>query len=322
MTYATGNPISASDFNTFARSTSIAAASAIDGQYAAGFLWGVGYGDRGYGQTSPSLEAAVANLAIGQEWQNLRTVINNLAAWQGTSLTMLPPSTSFTAGNPIIPHPANTATSFADALTLVYNNRLNYQPGNTSLTTASSSTRLLTPWGSGLTGIACEFTINFASENAARFFFNTGGDLRVAMTGTPTSSPQNLAWANLLNGLSIAFKANTTTKLTSGTTVAGTANAIGYYQLTTAFQPIFDASNAGGGLYSANDFIIYAKAVSIAGTSGAKGNSIVLRVELTDQHTNAFSDSVLPGTTATLSYLKATTGLTVAAPSASTSINF
>jgi hypothetical protein len=323
MTYAKSSSITAADYNTFAGLTGTAAASAVAAQNKAGHLYGVGYGDRGYGQLTPALTGAIVGQAVGQEWQTLRTVMSNLATWQNTVVTLLPPSASLTSGASITAHerdaPSLNAYDFQDQLALLDTSRLNYIVGNMTLTSNVATTIRGTTWGAGATGITCEFSVTFASEDAARYFFNTGGEVRLSFQHADISTPRNASWNTVLNNLIIAFRANSSARLTGS---YGTPAAIGYYQLTTAYQTIINGTDTGISPYTINDFVVNAKASTITGLNGAKGSVIMFQVILTDQQTNAFSDIVAAGTNVVLSHLRAVTTMGIAAPSAAVTAAF
>lgn len=323
MTYAKSSTILASDLNTFAGLTGTAAASSAAAQNKAGCLWGIGFGDRGYGQSSPNLTTLSAGTAIGQEWQNLRTTIANLASWQNTATTLLPASSAFNAGASIVAHerdsPSLNAFDIQDELVLVDTNRLNYVAGNMTLTSNATSSTRGTTWGAGAGGITCTFQVVFASEDAARYFFNTGGDIRIALAHPSTATSRDSSWNTVLSNLSVAFRANETVRLT-GTT--GTAQAVGYYQLTTSFQTIHNGLNSGVSPYTINDYLVEARSTAITGLNGAKGTTLQFRVTLTDEQTNAWQDTVASGTNAILSHFRATTTISIAAPTCSVTTGF
>ena len=308
MTYATGNSIQAVDYNGLAGLTASGAGSAAIATAKAGYLFGVGFGDRGYGQSTPALSSVSEGQVIGQEWQNLRSVIVSLANWQNTSITSLPPASSFNAGAAITA--SSTITSILASLDT---NRLNYQIANMTLSGLSSTTRSST-WGAGNSSITAEFQVTFSSEDHARYFFNTGGELRILLNHPSTATARDSSWNTVLSGFNMAFRANTTARIGGS---YGIAQSIGYYQLTTVYQTIINGTNTGISPYGVNDFIVQARAVSIAGVNGAKGSVIQFRVVLTDEQTNAFQDIVQSGTVATLQQLRATGSITISAPSAS-----
>lgn len=312
MSYVKSNPISASDYNGFAGLTGAAAASAVAATRVAGYLWGIGYGDRGYGETTPNLTSMSAGGVLrGNEWTNIRTTLSSLATWQQTSTALLPPSSLMQQGATVEAHNSAAPTSdtydIGSLLISLDNNRLNYNVANMTATASATNTTRGSTWGSGNSGITCEFTVTFADENAARYFFNTGGEIRISLSHPNTSSPRNTSWNNTLNGFVAAFRANSSAR-TGGS--FGTAQAIGYYQLTTAYQVIVDGTNTGVSPYTVNDFYVEAKASTIVGLNGAKGSVLNFRVRLIDEQTNAFSDSVASGTVATVGHLRATSVIT------------
>lgn len=305
MTYAKGTSILASDYGNLAGVTTSAAASGAAATNKAGYLWGVGYGDRGYGQTAPALTGlSVGAVETGAEWTNLRTTMSNLASWQNTAATLLPPSSAVSAGAAIAAFPAgNSPYAIVDHLALLDTNRLNYQIGNMAVSSSTTSTRGST-WGSGgAATITCEFSVTFPDENGARYFFNTGGEIRLALAHPSTLSSRDTSWNTVLSNLVCAFRAHSSVRLTGS---YGTAQAIGYYELTTAYQNILEGTNIGVGVYSVNDFYVQAKALSITGLNGAKGSVLYFKVILTDEYAGV-DDTVQSGTNAVLTFLKAST---------------
>jgi hypothetical protein len=300
MAYQKNRPIEAADFNAFAGQTLVAAANAGVAAQKAGCLWGVGFGDRGYGQNSPTLATrSKADLVTRADWNTLIGTTNQVLQWQGSSTSILPSPVGVASPIAILSSPT---TDIWSALALADQNRLNFLSGNMTLTSSAASTTRSTTWGAGNSGITCTFQVSFASEDAARYFFNTGGDIRIALAHPNTSTPRNVSWNTVLSNLVVQFRANTSVRL-SGT--RGTAQAVGYYQLTTAFQTILNGTNTGTYVYTANDFLVEARATTITGSNGAKGSVLQFRVTLQDEHTNAWSDIVASGTNAVLSHFRA-----------------
>jgi hypothetical protein len=303
MTYSQNSNITTTDYATLAGVTNTAAPSAAAATAKAGYLWGIGYGDRGYGQSAPSLTTPAVGSNISQEWQNLRTTINNLAVWQGTGTGIEPPATALNAGADIIAY--SSGRSPYDLITLLSQvdaNRANYQMGNMALTVSASTSRA-SAWGGGSTGIQAVFSITFSDEDHARFFFNTGGEIRVALDHPNASTPQDAAWNSGLSAISFAFRSNTTAKISGAT---GAATGVGYYQITNGYQTIYSGSLAGGA-YGTDNYTVEAYSPAIPGINGGRGNLVYIRVTLNDTHTNVFADSVAAGTSASLSYLHANT---------------
>lgn len=306
MTYAKNSIILAADYNAMAGLTASAAASSAAATQVAGYLWGVGYGDRGYGETSPNLTAVAAGNSItSTQWVNLRSTINNLAAHQGTATTLLPPANLLDPGDVITVHTTAAGNTYdlPAMLALVDSNRLTANVANLTATASAATTTRATTWGGGSTGITCVFSVTFADENSARYFFNSSGGIRISLSHPNTTTSQDTNWNSILSNLTVQFSANATTRVSGST---GVAASIGYYQLTTTFQTIYDGTNTGTGAYSTNDYIIEARSTAITGLNGAKGSVLEFRVQLQDQHTNAFSDLVQSGTNATLGHIRAT----------------
>ena len=119
-----------------------------------------------------------------------------------------------------------------------------------------SSTRTNT-WNGTITH---EFTATFTSADARRHFFNQGGFIRI-LASTSDGSSLGSSWQNMFNtnAGNVDLKAHSTTRSGSGGSVSG---ALGNYELSGAYQYIYQNFDAGGGAYSANDYYIEAYAAS------------------------------------------------------------
>lgn len=306
MAHAHDHAITAADYN--------ALASAAD------YIYGVGNGDHGYGQSSPALPTLSADsVGAAAPWLTLRSVLTNICAYQNTSTAKLPPTDKNSAGEGHVAYGAGDPKSWPDLIALCDTNRLNAHFSNMTLTSSAASTTRSSTWDSY---VQAGFSIDFGSENNARFFFNTGGELRIAFAHPDTSTLQDESWHYVLSNLNIAFKAHSTAKLSG----RGTGSSIGYYDLTTDWQPVFVVygtdSMYGGGLYNDNVMTVYAKADSITGENGAKGSLIYLYCNFYDEHTNAYYDLAQAGTTATLGHLRGTGSLPspIAAPTCAVAV--
>jgi hypothetical protein len=325
MTYSKGSSITAADYNNLVGSTNVNApysSSAAATQKVAALL-GVGFGDRGYGQTSPVLTGKTAGENIkAQDFVDLRTAIANLASFQGTAVALLPPATQYVAGASMIAGvPATTAYDIPTMIANVDTNRLNTNSGaSLSVTSGVLTVNRFSAWGSALGGIVSEVTATFASEDAARFFFNTGGALNLVLSHPSVATPQDVNWNTILSALgTISIAARTTTR--SGG--LGTPSALGYYNLTGAYQTVFNGTNIGSGAYSANDVLVEALVLGVGGVNGGNGTQVKIRITLTDQHTNTFYDIVQTGTNASFGYKKAAVVVSgIASPALATVTSF
>lgn len=309
MSYAQGQNIAALDFIalTGGQDANVGFASAAAATNKLAALYGVGYGDRGYGQTpAPGTVYSVApgDTIRGVDWNRIRAGIYNLALHQGTAMDLLPPATEFAAGSAIKAEAlASTVYDFATLIANVDANRLNTNSGaSMTLTSNALTITRASNWGGGNNGITAVATVSFTSENAARYFFNSGGEIRFAISH-PTGSTQDNDWNTALSNVgTVAFKAHSTSRTGSA---GNPASGFGYYDLTTSDQTILSGS-IGSGAYSTNSISVSARAASITGANGAKGSSIIFTITLSDSHSNIYSDICSAGTAVTFAHLKAT----------------
>jgi hypothetical protein len=96
--------------------------------------------------------------------------------------------------------------------------------------------------------------VTFTDYNHARNFFNAGGEIRFAANITPVGSEaKTIDWATMLANMEV-IGFNYFRTLATG---SGTGASIGFHQLTTSYQQIFDKQ--GSGQYTENHYIIEAK---------------------------------------------------------------
>jgi hypothetical protein len=144
-------------------------------------------------------------------------------------------------GQSVLASQYNTADA-KDTLIMAQNN--NIVPTEISSITGTSDQRTT----SYATDINAVFRYTFSSFNAARYFFNSGGslDLRgVQSGGSGGTGKDTLGIRALLTTMGvISMNYTLTTQSGSG----GSTTTIGYYDLTTTYQQIFQ--QAGSGAYS------------------------------------------------------------------------
>lgn len=297
MSYAQDQEIAAADFNTMITT--------------ARNVYGTGSGDRGYGQsavTQANVTGGYVTQVTAAQWLNLRSMINTAATHQGSSVS-LPATTLLDVDDIIQAHPPASG-DFPTSLTTIDTNRLNVGGGQTTVSSAVHTATRNTAWSTTIDTI---FTVTFASGDAARYFFNSGGQIRLSLARSGgTGSAQNTEWTNILTNIGlVTFAAHATTRSGSLGTAAG---SIGYYELTTSYQTIFNGTNIGSGAYSANDVTIEALSNGVQGANGDTGSVLTFRVTLADEHATGV-DNVDGTLTLTVDQRKATTTLTIASPS-------
>jgi hypothetical protein len=297
MTYASGQQILASDYNSFLTSVNN--------------VYGVGTGNSGYGQTGINQ----TNVAIGQsiaaaEWANLRSMVVICATQQGTATTGL--LTAPTAGASV-----SASSTLQTIVNNIVTNRNVAAGANMTLTSAATTVTRATTWS---TSITASVDVLFASEDAARHFFNAGGQIRLRFGHPNGSSAQDVSWRDVLTtGI------GTVTMTGSGLSRSGnlgTVSSLGYFQMTASAATVFNGTNIGGGAYAANDVFITAQRLNFAGVRGGNGNGIRFAITLADEYTSGFGDLVSAGTFVAFDHFRSTYLTGIAAPTMTTVANF
>ena len=149
-----------------------------------------------------------------------------------------------------------------------------------------------------------EVAVTFTSANTRRFFFNTGGELRISANNTGASTPKGLDWAALCSEVgTIKFNAETTTA------TGGGGSSIGNYDLTSSYQDVYTKTGSGSysGVYAGNLYTV--KARSDIPTR------IIFRIDFNDVVVDNNIDNNVDGRLeSTLQHLRADGDVTVVAP--------
>lgn len=273
--------IQASDYNTFAA--------------ALNDLWTVGSGDKGLGQTAISRVNAGTRVDASQ-WNAIIDVTNALAQKQGIYNDITQPTYIPTNGNVIGSADNNALIQFMsmiqDNITAVTTNRLNAL-GQVSLTPVTvTSTR-------GWTNQAIyTFNVSFASGDAARYFFNGGGQLSFSLSH-PTNSAMDNMFALLCQQIgTLVFSSPSISPSTAEITnvnyegfsqftdTQGGADPdsfqaqFGYYGLTTQRVLVFK-QRMNSGLYSdylGSSIALYARTNGTQGQHGDNGSILTFEI--------------------------------------------
>jgi hypothetical protein len=242
MTYSIGGLIQAADYNGFANDS----ANNINA------VWSTGTGDKGWGQT------AISNVSVGAtvtatQWA---TLVANLATSGSQTSSTLTSRTQPVAGN-VIAILANVATDI-NTITL---NRGNAAGSGTEYGVFSGTTSKTTATGSGQAAWTITFThtVTFASANAARFFWNAGGIVRIKYGKSSTGTDHDPDWntfAGLCGSINLTGRVNSAAQTIAGTSYTGTTRiggtggtqttlttTTGWYNLTTSPTTIFQLNN-------------------------------------------------------------------------------
>jgi len=234
MTYSSGGLIQATDYNGFVSTN----ASNIND------VWSTGASDKGYGQSAVSTVSAAGTITATQ-WASLVNTLSSLGSQTGTTLTA---RSAPTAGTLI-----SVLAAVNTDITNVTTNRNNAVAVGSQYT-GWTGTNSKTAATSGATwSIVFTNTVTFASADAARYFFNGGGLIKLDVSKTATGALGDPEWNDLAGTLcgdiyiSGAGTAHTIAAVsyTGVTKVGGTGtpvtlqNSLGWYNLTTSDQIIY-----------------------------------------------------------------------------------
>lgn len=232
MTYAQYGTIAASDYNTLVGGDPVTSSGTLNA------VWATGGTNTGYGQTAEA-NVAVGDSVTATKWANLVNKTANSASHQGTSISSV---TAPAAGGTV-----TYLSAIPTNLTTIYTSRLN--AASQGSTTANTATYAST-WSSALT---FTHTITFANANAARYFFNAGGQLKVTCSHANTATSINQLYNGLASNIgtvvlssptsgsitvnSVSF--NGVTKVGGGGNSPTISTNTGYYALTTSNANVF-----------------------------------------------------------------------------------
>jgi hypothetical protein len=274
-------------------------------------IMGVGSGGVGYGQTLASSQKSIGSVVLLEDLAKLR--LDMIRARQHQS------GVDETSNYPIY-STTDTVSEAAFAnleqqIAIIENNRLALGVNQSSLGVAVTSQRTLN-WNAT---IRHNVTVDFSTANNARYFFNSGGEIRTYATITNFRGLIGSDWNTLLTNMGIIkLAAYTTTR--SGT---GTGSSIGYYNLTNTPRLIFTKTASGGYLYAANDYSVFASC-DVANNIAGLARYVYLSIYFNDDKGPRPNFDEPPGgtTTSFVQSLRATgSNVSVNAPIITTTLN-
>lgn len=273
MAYSKYGKVEAKDFNDDIRGAATSTSSSNINT-----VWATGNGKNGYGQTAVSAVSSNGKV-LASEWAGIISTVNSAASHQGTAITAI---TAPTTGSSVVYY-----SSLPTNVTNVYNGRNNAAAQGSSSTT---NTVNASTWYNAITFTQ---TVTFASGDAARYFFNAGGQLALTFTH-PTGSGIN----GLFNALGTACGTLVISSPNSGTvsiasvgyngiskvggsgTTTTLATNAGYWGLTTTNQEVFKqfggTFQSGGGTYSQNYISVNVRTNGAQGSNGDNGSTITI----------------------------------------------
>lgn len=272
MTYAANGTFQATDFNTFVGVANSNVANTINR------VWSAGQGSAGYGQTAVSNVTANSTVLGTTSWTSLVSNTANAALHQNSTITAL-----------TVPSAGNVITFFSALqtnLSTIFTNRLNAVAQGTTVTNTVTRS---TTWSTLLT---FTHTISFANGDAARYFFNAGGQFAITCSHTGPNAIDTM-FTNLASnvGTIVISAQNSGNIIVAATTYQGVtkvgggdnanstiSNSFGYYGLTTANANVFTQTAFGGPTGYQTSFIRLITKSSTANVSGNLDNGNVINI--------------------------------------------
>jgi hypothetical protein len=277
--------------------TNVFAAQYVAIQNKAESMIGTGSGTQGYGQTVQSSDVFTGNTITKAQWDLIKFDIINIKFHQDG---IVPNIVTVNIGDPIGFGAASPNSNYDTLLDTALANRFKIDASQ-AIVTAKASGTYSSAWSNSVTAT---LTVTFATANEARYFFNSGGKIRLTPTLTGgTVTPQYTAWVNILNSIGTrSFGADTDAFVT-------------YYTLTNAFQTYY--TSFASSPYSNNSYTLEAR-TDVANNSTGTATQLFLRVTLLDSYVDPDvatgnvqppGDSVNGTLTLAISELKATGSL-------------
>lgn len=326
MAYSSGGDIEAIDYNN------LAWGSDAGGTYVTNsankniaVVWGTGSGRYGYGQSTTSIPNAgtgpngnltsvdgpsagdvTADDVTAQQWNGLILTLNKALYHQGAA--NLSALSGVTVGSEITYY-----SVISTGVTTAWNNA---DTATTGLARTDSTATTGTTSSTWTAAATFTFTVTFGSADAARYFFNAGGQLKITSAG-PGGSGRSGDWTTLctnMGTITIGYRNTTKTGGTPSGTVTGTndilrnSNNGGFWNLTSSAVNHYRQYSTTS-TYVQNYLNISAAVSGSAGSNGGLGTTLTIVVTHQDDDSNSFQQTVASGSSASMvvSYPAATT---------------
>ena len=278
MAYTTGGTIQALDYNLLTWGGNTQTYNGTPDNLAE--IWGTGNGPRGYGQDATAMSIVSAGGTVtATQWATFIQRLNlTLAHQSGAGARLASGSNIGIVAGATIAAFANVSSAITTINT------------NANLWTAQGSTTVGTPIYTTFT--AADFaafttvfnrTITFASGDAARYFFNAGGQINWAfvtynLNGTARSGDVVTLFTTNLGGGNIRGVNGTAITGAGGT--VGTNTGRGYWQLTSSVQLAASITSTVS-TYTGDVANVNIRTNGVQGANGDVGSVITLQIGYT-----------------------------------------
>ena len=271
MTYTTGGLIQATDYNKFVQGGATVNHNVAN----VNTIWGVGFGDKGYGQAGELATVPAANVVTATQWATLIARLNSIQTHQTGSSSSIP--------SPVAGSVISYAAALQSLVDTIYANRNSVGIQGTDSLAASATHN----WSNSTpTTFQIVCTYSFADANQARYFFNAGGSLAIALNSVNSlSNLKGTNWVSFLNTKIASFNlfAKSSGRTGTGGAVTSQQPTVGYWGLTTTDQTLLAiTSGSATGAYDSNIVRIKAKTNGVQGANGDNGTLVTVTIEFED----------------------------------------
>jgi hypothetical protein len=218
----------------------------------------------GYGQVLASSDVTLGQEITKDQWDALRFDILNSRIHQDGAT---PSIVTAVRGQPIRFGVAHPNTAYNAQSDIAITNKFNLGAGQFVIDSGTSQTRS-TPWINNLSATA---TVTFGSVDYARWFFNSGGKVRInSVRIGGTAKAQNSSWSNLLNSVGVVE-------------LGAITSPVGFYSLTNVNQILRTQTSTSP--YSSNSFTIRVRS-NVANNSNGGATQIIFTLSWVDGYTD------------------------------------
>ena len=289
MSYASGGLIEATDYNGIVSSNVTANLS---------YVWGVGSGEWGYGQTTTQIATvSTAGLVTATQWAGLVFTLNRILGHQYAAGAQLASGSNIgiTAGA--------TITFFSNVASAVGNVAANHRNwGSQGSTVTGSNFTATQSYADSTTTktFSTSRTVTFASGgDAARYFFNSGGRLQLVVTavsnnGTGRSADYVTLFQTNLGGAIVGAQTDTARTGSGGTLISSNTNA-GYYSLSTTPSTYANIASASATYTYTNQWLrLNVTTNNPQGSNSDRGSTVTFTLDTAQaaQTNSNFNDAV------------------------------
>lgn len=250
---------------------------------------GNGSATYGYGQPIRSAAKADDELISQTDWDLLRyDIVNTRLHQDGANPTIkdIQEGELLSFGNNTqYSNLINTAIALPNRLT-VGSGQFLTEPATTPAGAALTSSRAFSlPTTSWYSLLQCEITVGFVNADLCRWFFNSGGEIRITSARTGgTNNAQNNDWSSLLTSAGQrAFGAQTPETGLPSPIGSSAMNARNFYRLTSTYQNYYSLSSSSP--YTANSYNLDARCDAADNRNGT-ATTVYLRVRFVDNYTD------------------------------------